>query len=239
MRFGRSDSIQSGDNSFVSRYIAASSKVQTHDICSARVQTVWSFLERLSFMLRSAMISTSLLFVVAQTSAPMVGADDNVATGVVFVDANNNRSLDVCETGLAGVSVSNGKDVVETDSSGRYKLAPEVVPVADAAAQEIRANVFNAFPDAVVEWRLNDDEWQPMQKTVNETDSIFQALFGDEKPLLPNNLLWRKLGKPMVCPHLWKATLTSATEKGTHLIQVRATNSNGQVLNGERIMRVE
>ena len=117
--------------------------------------------------------------------------------------------------------------------------APEVVPVADAAAQEIRANVFNAFPDAVVEWRLSDGEWQPMQKTEKETDPIFQALFDEEQQFLPNNLPWRKLAKPMVCPHLWKATLATATEKGTHLIQVRATNSNGQILNGERIMRVE
>ena len=117
--------------------------------------------------------------------------------------------------------------------------APEVVPVTDAAASEIRANVFNAFPDAVVEWRLNDGEWQTMQKTVNETDPIFQTLFDEEQPLLPDDLPWRKLAKPMVCPHLWKATLTSAKKKGTHLIQVRATNSNGQVFNGERVLRVE
>ena len=31
----------------------------------------------------------------------------------------------------------------------------------------------------------------------------------------------------------------SGTKKGTHLIQVRATNSNGQILKGERIVRVE
>ncbi|MDA1233080.1 MAG: calcineurin-like phosphoesterase C-terminal domain-containing protein [Planctomycetota bacterium] len=117
--------------------------------------------------------------------------------------------------------------------------APEVVPVADAAAQDIRANVFNAFPDAVVEWRLNEDDWQPMQKTTNETDPVFQALFDEEQPLLPDSLPWRKLAKPMVCPHLWKATLATAKEKGTHLIQVRAANANGQVLKGERIIRVE
>ncbi len=116
---------------------------------------------------------------------------------------------------------------------------PEVVPVADAAAQEIRANVFNAFPDAVVEWRLNDGEWQAMQKTIGESDPIFQMLFDEEQILLPNNLPWRKLAKPMVCPHLWRATLTTAKEKGTHLIQVRATNPNGQILIGERILRVE
>lgn len=117
--------------------------------------------------------------------------------------------------------------------------APEDVLVADAADLEFRANVFNAFPDAVVEWRLNDSDWQPMQKTEKETDPIFQALFDEEQPSLPDNLPWRKLAKPMVCPHLWKATLKTSQQKGTHLIQVRATNPNGQVLKGERIIRVE
>lgn len=117
--------------------------------------------------------------------------------------------------------------------------APEVLQIADATSQEFRANVFNAFPDAIVEWRLNDENWLPMQKTSDETDPLFQALFDEEQPLLPDNLPWRKLHKPMVCPHLWKAKLLTATKKGTHLIQVRATNSNGQILSGERIIRIE
>ncbi len=117
--------------------------------------------------------------------------------------------------------------------------APEVLQAADATAQQFRANVFNAFPDAVVKWRMNDNDWQPMQKTENETDPLFQALFDEEQPMLPDNLPWRKLAKPMVCPHLWKATLTTAPKNGTHLIQVRATNPNGQILKGERIIRVE
>ncbi|MEJ7592671.1 MAG: hypothetical protein WKF77_14065 [Planctomycetaceae bacterium] len=72
-----------------------------------------------------------------------------------------------------------------------------------------------------------------------QEDPIFQALFDEEQPFLPDNLPWRKLAKPMVCPHLWKATMPAVQQKGTHLIQVRATNSNGQILNGERILRVD
>ena len=60
---------------------------------------------------------------------------------------------------------------------------------------------------------MNDNDWQPMQKTENETDPIFQALFDEEQPMLPDNLPWRKLAKPMVCPHLWKATLTTVPKK--------------------------
>ncbi|GAB4196920.1 MAG: calcineurin-like phosphoesterase family protein [Wenzhouxiangellaceae bacterium] len=42
--------------------------------------------------------------------------------GTVYLDANNNRLLDQGESGIAGVLVSNGSDIVETDASGRYQL---------------------------------------------------------------------------------------------------------------------
>lgn len=117
--------------------------------------------------------------------------------------------------------------------------APEVVTSADSAALLFRANVFNAFPDAFVEWRIGAGTWRPMTKTENETDPVFQILFDEEQPLLPDNLPWRKLAKPMVCPHLWKASLTDALEPGAFVIQVQATNPNGQVLKGERLIRVD
>ncbi len=117
--------------------------------------------------------------------------------------------------------------------------APEVVPVATSVKTEFRANVFNAIPGAVVESRIGVREWQTMTKTVDETDPLFQSLFDEEQPMLPDNLPWRKLAKPLVCPHLWKASLPEGLAVGTHLIQVRATNPNGQVLKGERVIRVE
>lgn len=49
--------------------------------------------------------------------------DDEVATGVVFVDTNGNRTRETDKTGLAGVGVSNGREVVQTDADGRYSLA--------------------------------------------------------------------------------------------------------------------
>ena len=45
-----------------------------------------------------------------------------IAKGTVFVDANNNGKFDKKEIGLAAVSVSNGRQVVQTDSKGRYEL---------------------------------------------------------------------------------------------------------------------
>lgn len=45
-----------------------------------------------------------------------------VARGVVYVDANANGIRDKKEIGLAGVSVSNGIQVVQTDAKGNYQL---------------------------------------------------------------------------------------------------------------------
>ena len=115
---------------------------------------------------------------------------------------------------------------------------PEVLTSSSTGQSGFHANVFNAIPGAVVEWRIDDGSWQPMTKTENETDPLFQSLYDEEQQIGKDNLKWRGLAKPMVCPHLWKATLPAAMNAGTYLIQVRATNPNGQTLAGERLFRV-
>jgi hypothetical protein len=124
------------------------------------------------------------------------------------------------------------------DEQLRITIAEELES-GKTADTSFRANVFNAIPGAVVEWRVDDGTWQPMTKTENETDPLFQALYNEEQQIGKDNLKWRALAKPMVCPHLWKATLAPAMKPGTYLIQVRATNPNGQTLAGERVFRVK
>lgn len=117
--------------------------------------------------------------------------------------------------------------------------APEVVAIASAAGQIFHANVFNALPGATVEWKLDtESDWKPMQRDLSP-DPLFQALFAEEEAIGKDTLQWRKLPKPMICPHLWKATLGASVAAGTHSIQVRATNPGGQILTGNRIIRVE
>ena len=48
--------------------------------------------------------------------------DPETLTGQVFDDVNQNSKLDGDEQGVAGVAVSNGVDVVQTDGEGRYEL---------------------------------------------------------------------------------------------------------------------
>ena len=45
-----------------------------------------------------------------------------MARGFVFVDGNGNQKRDVGEKPLAGIRVSNGRQIVTTDSAGQYKI---------------------------------------------------------------------------------------------------------------------
>lgn len=49
-------------------------------------------------------------------------ADPEVLTGTVFHDKDEDSTQDKGEKGVAGVQVSNGRDVVTTDGKGRYSL---------------------------------------------------------------------------------------------------------------------
>jgi len=51
-----------------------------------------------------------------------IAGDRGTVTGTVFLDANRNARLDEGETGIAGVAVSNGREVVLTDDNGGYSL---------------------------------------------------------------------------------------------------------------------
>lgn len=61
---------------------------------------------------------------VAQVVAAAAPAEPALAdvTGVVYLDANGDGRRDPREQGLAGVKVSNGRDVAISDARGRYRL---------------------------------------------------------------------------------------------------------------------
>ena len=109
----------------------------THTPTTRAVRARHSFRNALSVSVATA-VAGSLTFVPATVSAsPSEGdayrgeievvsgeegsAGDSV-TGTVFVDDDRNSANDGDEEGLADVMVTNGRDVVRTDSEGRYEL---------------------------------------------------------------------------------------------------------------------
>jgi len=64
----------------------------------------------------AAVLSLCAIAANAQSAVPI--------SGKVFIDKNGNGLLDKGERGLAGVSISDGFNVVQTDGNGSFKLKP-------------------------------------------------------------------------------------------------------------------
>lgn len=64
----------------------------------------------------------NIFAVAAALSLSYVVSAQEIAKGVVFNDINKNGLLDKKETGIPHVSVSNGREVVQTDAKGQYQL---------------------------------------------------------------------------------------------------------------------
>ncbi|XOV91794.1 MAG: calcineurin-like phosphoesterase C-terminal domain-containing protein [Bacteroidota bacterium] len=90
--------------------------------------------------MKSVILSLSISILVFACSSPeksptitlpysiKAGSGQQQAKGFVFEDKNNNREKDAGEKGIAGVPVSNGVDIVQTNDQGFYEL-----PVSDDA----------------------------------------------------------------------------------------------------------
>lgn len=69
----------------------------------------------------------SLPFFLSFLGNPLRGQTEpqanQLATGIVFEDLNQNGLKDANEPGLPGIKVSNGKQIVQTDASGKYDLS--------------------------------------------------------------------------------------------------------------------
>lgn len=73
------------------------------------------YFNRISGMLKNCMLLLALLAVWELNA-------QSITSGYVFVDQNNNGKKEKKEAGIAGVPVSNGREVVVTDNTGHYNL---------------------------------------------------------------------------------------------------------------------
>ena len=114
--------------------------------------------------------------------------------------------------------------------------APDQVFDGETSDTEIFANVFNALPEAVVEYKIGTSgSWMPMEYT-EEPDPVYMAMHEREQ-LLPE-VTWRRAGN--VNPnarHLWKAILPGDLEPGTYTIFVRSEDQ-WHTYEGRRIIRI-
>lgn len=67
-------------------------------------------------------VRSSILVVAALVFTAGLAYSQDVARGYVYVDENGNGRRDAGERGVEGVRVSNGKEIVVTDSNGQYEI---------------------------------------------------------------------------------------------------------------------
>lgn len=146
----------------------------------------------------------------------------------------------------------NGYTIVEFDgdnydvdfkAAGRSKdyqiqiTLPNVIKADDVAKQMVYANVFNGGPRSKVEMRVgNNNTWHDMDQ-VNEIDPGLQKIWDNEQAVIPK--IEPPLSKPDKSTHLWRAKLGDELQPGNYLIEIRATEWDGDVVHGYHILRVE
>lgn len=146
----------------------------------------------------------SILFILLLVS--MLSHSQNFVNGIVYHDVNANNKLDRAERGIANVAVSNGKDVVITNSKGEYVLQighDNVIFVIKPAGFEFSLDAFNipSFyyfhkPDGSPEAKFKG--FSPTGKLpsklnfgirkVNEPDVYSSYVFGDPQPYIKEHV---------------------------------------------------
>jgi hypothetical protein len=75
---------------------------------------------KIQSILKTTLFNTVILLYTLITVSTLYA--QTTVTGIVFHDINENGVYDTGEYGIPGVHVSNGSDIVRTDSSGKYEI---------------------------------------------------------------------------------------------------------------------
>lgn len=150
---------------------------------------------------------------------------------------------DGAPNGYSIISFDGQEYSLEFQAAGRpknYQMqihAPDAVSIGELEKATVFANVFNGSEKTRVEMRLGETgEWTPMRQT-REPDPKFLEAVEIEKEL--GEVPWRNLPKPGNSSHLWKANLKEGAEAGTYWLHFRATEEDGRVVTGQRVIRIE
>lgn len=129
-----------------------------------------------------------------------------VVTGIVYEDSNKNNKKDRREKGIAGIAVSNGREVVQTGADGRYELPSsddQIIFVIKPADYQIPVNAFNQpqfyyihKPKGSPELRYKGSSpTGPLPKSVDfpvipaaSADTFKILVFGDPQPYTPEEV---------------------------------------------------
>jgi hypothetical protein len=145
--------------------------------------------------------------------------------------------------GYSIMEFDGAKYSLEFRAAGRpadYQMniyAPEAVKPSDLGSTAVLANVFAGSDKSIVEMRIDSDgQWVKMQQAVMN-DPAFEKEAVEELKWVERN--WTELPKPHPTPHIWRGTMPTSLTPGTHLIEIRSSESDGKSVVNRRVIRVE
>jgi len=116
-------------------------------------------------------------------------------------------------------------------------FAPKVVAQGRNTKAGIYTNFFMGSATDTVEYRVDQGEWKPMQY-VEEQDPAYELSvyeWDTAEQLMPG----RRSSNPIKSTHLWRGSVPAKLEKGTHTVEVRATDRYGKIHTGTTSYRLE
>lgn len=116
-------------------------------------------------------------------------------------------------------------------------FVPDTLTMANTSTNWVHVNVFDGSERSTVEFRLDGrGPWTPLQK-VKEHDPAYVARKKAEEAQPPTIPPYRKMGEPILSPHLWKAPLPMLGA-GDHRIEVRTRDLQRRVHRAESTFTV-
>ncbi len=98
------------------------------------------------------------------------------------------------------------------------------------------ANVFNGHDGWVVESRVDDRAWNPVRRILGWDPSYAAEFLAQDTAARPPR--GPRLPDPAVCYHLWRGMLPADLPLGRHVLQVRATDTEGHVYSAQKSLEI-
>ncbi len=147
----------------------------------------------------------------------------------------------------------NGYASLRIDASGDYWLrwhvarqpghpgielhAPKVMRHGAWPGVGLYANVLMGLPDSVVEWRVDDGDWQPMQRVEAPDPRVLAINLADDAASVLDEIDRVPEAKPST--HLWRAAVPTDLEPGEHRLDVRTVDRWRGELRASTVYRLD
>ncbi|MFD2825903.1 calcineurin-like phosphoesterase C-terminal domain-containing protein [Leeuwenhoekiella polynyae] len=116
-------------------------------------------------------------------------------------------------------------------------FAPKVVAQGRNTKAGIYANFFMGSAADTVEYRVDNGEWKPMQYVEEQDPSYELSVY--EWDTTETLMEGRRSSNPINSTHLWRGNIPAKLKKGSHRVEIRATDQYGKIHTGATTYRLE